>query len=324
MTSPRPLSTPAGARRIGFAFWPDDVPSTLDLINRAEAAGIDTAWLVMPADAYDTPTIAAAALARTDRINVGTSIVPAFTRHPLSLATQALAVAELAPGRFRLGIGTGNLATMANGFGTPVAKPASRLREYATVVRDALTTGAVAFRGEFYQVDAKLPRAVPVDLVVAALGPRLFSIAGELADGAMSWMTPFDYLAETASAAVRDGADRGGRSVPPILAHVPVVAHPEPAVARAVGRRAAAAFAANAQYAQMFAAAGYPVLDGNPSDELIDALVVSGDEATLSDRLGALAESGHELVVTQETADDARAEQDLVLRVIGNVARTLG
>ena len=70
MTSPQLFSPnvrgTVSARRIGFAFWPHDVASTLDLITRAEAAGVDTAWMVMPADAYDTPTVAAAG-PRSDR-----------------------------------------------------------------------------------------------------------------------------------------------------------------------------------------------------------------------------------------------------------------
>src|SRR4029453_7204298 len=159
-------------------------------------------------------TVAAAALARTRDLRIGTSIVPAFTRHPLALATQAVLLAQLAPGRFRLGIGTGNLAVMAEGFGTPLDRPVARMREYLDVLRPALATGEVRHPGRYYGVDAALPAAGPQDIHVAAMGPHMFALAGELADGAMSWMCPLDHLDAVARPALARGAARGGPPVP--------------------------------------------------------------------------------------------------------------
>ncbi|HEY0816082.1 MAG TPA: LLM class flavin-dependent oxidoreductase [Pseudonocardia sp.] len=308
--------------KIGFGFFPSGVPAALDLVERAEEAGAGTAWMVMPPLGYDTPTIAAAALARTGRIAVGTSIVPAFTRHPLTLAAQALTLDELAPGRFRLGVGTGNLAVMADGFGTPVGKPASRTREYVDVVRTAVTTGEVHLDGEFYQVDAVVPRAAPIEVVLAALGPRIFEIAGAVADAAMSWNVPVGYLDAVARPAVARGAAASARPAPPIIAHVPVVVGGDRAEVLAAGRDSLVPFAGNAQYRTMFAAAGVPVEDGEPTDALVDALVVSGDETTVTDQLGALAEAQDELMVSLPWPSGVRRDQeDAVLRMIGSLTR---
>src|SRR3712207_4917138 len=101
--------------RIGVGFRPDDGRQALDLIRRAEAAGGETVWTVMGALGRDTPTIFAAAGVQTERIKLGTAIVPAFTRRPLAMATQALALEDLAPGRLRLGIGTSHQRVMIPG-----------------------------------------------------------------------------------------------------------------------------------------------------------------------------------------------------------------
>ena len=72
----------------------------------------------------------------------------------------------------------------------------------------------------------------------------------------------------------------------------------------------------------MFAAAGVPVEDGEVTDELVDAVVVNGDETAVTDRLGALAESQDELLVSVPWPSGVRRDQeDAVLRVIGNLSR---
>lgn len=323
-TEPRP-----GSGGIGLGFFVPDARSAVELIGRAEGAGVATAWIVMSPAGYDSPTLAAAALASTTRIQVGTSIVPALTRHPVVLATQVAALAELAPHRFRLGIGTSNLAVLADGFGTPVPHPIGTMREYIDVLRAALDTGVVDHHGSSYRVDLQMlappaTRSGPMPVTLAALGPRMFELAGERADAAMSWLCPPDYLDAVARPAVARGAAAAGRPTPPIITHVSAVVATDAVAARAAARPAMEQFARNAQYAAMFAGAGLPIADdGTPSDALIDAVTVHGDETGLTDRLGALAEEHDELLVTLESAGNRRADQDTLLRALGNVTRTL-
>jgi alkanesulfonate monooxygenase SsuD/methylene tetrahydromethanopterin reductase-like flavin-dependent oxidoreductase (luciferase family) len=306
------------AVKIGFGFFPTDLPSAVDLVERAEQAGVDTAWMVMPPLGRDTPLLAAAALARTERISVGTSIVPAATRHPLTLAAQAITLDELAPGRFRLGVGTGNLAIMAGGFGAAVDRPARRTREYVDIVRTAVTTGEAHVDGEFHTVDAVLPHPAAVEVSLAALGPRMFEVAGEVADAAMSWNVPVGHLDAVARPALARGAASAGRAVPPIITHVGVVVGADRAEVLAAGRESLLGFVGNPQYRAMFAAAGVPVEDGEPTDELVDALVVSGDGSAVADRLGELAEGQDELMVSLPWPSGQRRDQeDAVLRVLG-------
>ena len=212
---------------------------------------------------------------------------------------------------------------MADAFGTPLTKPASQLREYVTVLRTGLHDGVVSFDGEFYHVDTPLPERALIPVTVAAVGPNMFAVAGEVADAAMSWMAPFEYLDRVAVPAVERGAAASGRRPPPVVSHITAIVGAEGTAARDVARPAMAVFAHNRQYATMFAAAGMPVReDGNVSDTLIDAVTVSGDETTLTDRLGALADQRGELLVTLETAGDRRDGEDVMFRVLGNLRRS--
>ena len=315
------------APMIGFGFFVQDVPTALDQVQRADRAGVDTAWIVMPPFGWDTPTLAAAALARTERIRVGTSIVPMFTRHPLTLANQAAALAGVAPGRFRLGVGTGNIGLMADGYGTPVTQPVARTREYLQVLRSALVEGTVRHTGAFYDVAASLiagTAAASTELTLAALGPRLFALAGELADAAMSWTCPMAYLDEIARPALAKGAAEAGRPTPPLVTQVTAVVTADRAAARDVARPMLRGFGTNPQYAAMFARAGLPLSeDGTPSDALVDAVVVSGDEVGLTDRLAELADGHDELLVTLQPTSDTpgtrRDEEDVLFRAITNI-----
>jgi 5,10-methylenetetrahydromethanopterin reductase len=319
------MASDAHAVKIGFGIFLNDAPAAVDLVERAERAGVHTAWLVMPPLGQDTMTVAAAALTRTARIRVGTSIVPAFTRHPLNLATQAITLDELAPGRFRLGVGTGNLAVMANGFGTPVNRPAARVREYVDIVRTALGTGEARRAGDFHTVDAKLPHPAQVEVSLAALGPRMFEAAGAVADAAMAWNAPLAYLDTVARPATARGAAAASRPAPPVITHVNVLVTADRAEFLAAGRAALRPFIGNAPYAAMFAAAGLPVgEDREPTPALIDALVVGGDESAVTDRLGELAETQDELLVTLPWPAGVRRDQeDTLLRVLSTVSGAL-
>lgn len=327
-----PQNTPGTPTRgaVGLGFFVPDAPAAVDLVTRAEQAGVETAWIAMHPAGYDSPTLAAAALAATSRIRVGTAIVPALTRHPVALATQVAVLAELAPGRFRLGVGTGNEALTTEGFGIPMPRPLATMREYLDIVRAALETGSVDHQGPDYRValDLATPpaaRSGPLPVALAALGPAMFELAGARADAAISWLCPPAYLDAVARPAVERGAATAGRPVPPIVTHVTAVAVADRVAARRAARATVERFGRIPPYASMFAGAGLAVAeDGTASDGLVDAVMVHGDEAGLTDRLGALAERHDELLVTLETSGNRRDDEDVLLSALGNVTRLLG
>ena len=307
--------------RVGIAIFPRSSGETVDLCVRAERAAVNNAWMVMPATGIDTLTLLAAAAMKTERITLGTTIVPAFTRHPLAFVTQALALEGLAPGRFDLGIGTAHARTMVDVYHVDFDRPLRRLIEYLNIVQPMLKTGSVHFEGEFYRADASFPHAPGTPVPMAALRAPAFRVAGRLADGAMSWNCPTAYIQQVAMPALQEGADSAGRDRPRLMVHVPVLATADrDEVHRKAGEQLRY-YAAAPFYARMFADAGYPLRpDGSVSPELIDDLVVSGTPDEIAAQLRHRLDLGFDVLMVNplRTEDDARHE-DAVLEILGGL-----
>jgi F420-dependent oxidoreductase-like protein len=275
----------------------------------------------------DAVTLFAAAAVRTKRVTFGTSIVPMYPRHPVALATQALVLADLAPGRFRLGVGPSHRPTIEGWFGIPFAKPHVYLREYVQVLRQLLWDGKVDYEGEVFKVHhMALPAgmAAPrVPILISALRANAFRLAGEITDGAISWMCPVPYLVQTALPALKAGADAAGRPVPPLIAHVPVALHTDREAVRAAARREIYSYGRLPFYARMFADAGFPVAaDGTMPDALLDELVVSGDKEAVAARLAAIRARGmQEILVTHITVENQDSEELALIEAITNAAK---
>ena len=307
--------------RVGFNVRRGRARRAIELIQRAEDAGVETIWMTMGAVGADTPTMYAAAAVQTERITLGTSIVPAFTRHPLALASQALVLDDLASGRVRLGIGTSHGPTMAGSYGMAFDRPLTQLREYLQVLRTVLHTGEVEFRGDYYSAKGRLPGAPGTPVLISALSPRSFELAGELSDGAISWLGPLDYLAATARPGLERGAQRAGRDdVPPLVTHISVTMTDDRAASRAAAQKELGYYPQLPFYANMFAEAGYPISDGVYSDELLDQLVIFGDDDGIAEQLADLLEQGFdELLVMPVPVDDREGEEARLIDLIGRL-----
>jgi alkanesulfonate monooxygenase SsuD/methylene tetrahydromethanopterin reductase-like flavin-dependent oxidoreductase (luciferase family) len=274
--------------------------------------------MIQTPPAPDTLTIFAAAAVQTSSIRMGTAIVPTYPRHPLTMVQQALAFGDLAPERLRLGIGPSHRPTIEGVYGMRMTAPLEHLREYVIVLRAALWEGKVDHHGRFFTIKATLPRTPRTPILVSALRTGAFQLAGEIADGAISWMCPVQYLHEKALPALQMGAARSGRPVPPLVAHIPVALGHDRQQILAAARQQISRYARLPFYANMFADAGFPVdPDGTMSDDLIDNLVVSGDEATVIARLTELLTAGlDELllmpVLVTHPADELKRLMELI------------
>jgi F420-dependent oxidoreductase-like protein len=184
-------------------------------------------------------TAAAAALAvagaQVPDIRLGTAVVPTPQRHPLVLASQALSVQAATGNRLTLGIGAGVASLVQGMFGQPVDRPARRMREYLSALRPLLTGQTVDQHGEFITAmgGVSVPRAHPPAVLLAALGPRMLRLAGELADGAITWMTGPRTLAEHTVPLITRAARAAGRPSPRIVAGLVVCVTGDVADARA-------------------------------------------------------------------------------------------
>jgi probable F420-dependent oxidoreductase len=201
------------ARRLGITvpFEAFTLAEHGELAREAEGLGYTDAWSfeIDGVDAF-TP-LAAVGLASGMRL--GTAIANVFTRGPATLAVSAAGLAEIAPGRFCLGIGAGSQVIVEAWNGGAFQRPATRVRETAQVLRRALDGERVVFRGETVSVDGfrlSRPPAHRVPLFVAALRPGMLGVAGEVADGViLNWLAPDDV--PRCVAVVREAARAAGR-----------------------------------------------------------------------------------------------------------------
>src|SRR5438046_4751566 len=216
------VSTLPIRERVGLVIEARDVATAINKIREAEQAGVQQVWMTQSVGMLDTLTLFAAAAAHTTHIRLGTSIVPIYPRHPLVMAQQAVTVDALAPGRLRLGVGTSHRHVMENMFGLSMSSPLGYLREYVEVMRQVLWEGRVDHQGTFFKVAASIPHPAQIPLLISALGEKAFHLAGEIADGAISWVCPVPYLLDKALPALRAGAQSQHRPAPPLVAHIPV------------------------------------------------------------------------------------------------------
>jgi F420-dependent oxidoreductase-like protein len=300
--------------RAGLVVRKPTPAATLAAIEQAEARGVAAVWSTVGGAAPDAVTLFAAAGAQTTRIGLGSAIVPTYPRHPVVLASQALAIEGLAPGRFRLGIGPSHRPTMEGSLGLTMGKPLDHLREYLTILRGLLWEGKTDFDGTYFHVHAALPPdAAPprTPVPISALRVNAFSLAGEIADGAISWVCPVPYLIDTALPAMRAAAEAAGRPTPPLIGHVPVAVSTDRTAVREIARQQLGTYGRLPFYRGMFADAGFPIGgDSILPDALLDELVVSGDADSVAARLAAIQAAGvDELLVLQVPIRDADAEE---------------
>jgi len=307
--------------RVGLVIYGTDAAAAVAAIIAAEAAGMRQVWMTQLTSAPDTMAIFAAAAVQTNSVRLGTAIVPTYPRHPVSLAQQALTLGDLAPNRLRLGIGPSHRPTIEGFYGIPMTAPLEHLREYVAVLRAALWEGEVDYQGRFFTVKATMPRTPRTPILISALRTGAFHLAGEVSDGAISWVCPVPYLLEKARPALRAGAAKSGRPVPPLVACIPVALSKDRQAVLAVARSQLSRYGRLPFYANMFADAGFPIApDGTMTDALIDSLVVYGDEATIAARFNELLEAGlDELLIMKVQVADPEVEQVRLARLIGQL-----
>ena len=315
---------PTTRERVGLVVDGSNATAATKTIVAAEAAGVQQIWMVQPPWSPDVLTTLAAAATKTSTVRLGTSIVPTYPRHPLVMAQQALSLYDIAPGRLRLGIGPSHQAIIEGIYGLPQTTPLAHLREYIKVLHAALWEGKVDHHGHFFNVIVTLPRITQTPVLISTLGKKAFQLAGEVADGALSWMCPVQYLLNTAIPALRTAAAANGRSAPPppLVAYVSVALSQDRPSIMAAGHRVLDMYAKLPFYAKMFSDAGFPLTAGQTSvpDSLVDSLIVSGNEATVAARFTELLAAGlDELMVTLVPIKDAVDELTRLMHLIGQL-----
>jgi len=286
-----------GGQRGGCSFGPvdrygitvpfDDVPLGEHgaWYQRLDELGYTEVW-TGEANGADGFTPLALAAVASDRLRLGTAVVPVYTRGPGLLAMQAATMAELAPGRFALGVGSSSDVIVERWNATPFLEPYKRVRDTVRFLRAALTGEKVDAEYETFSVRGfRLGRPLeqPPPIYVAALRPGMLRLAGREADGAiLNWLS----AADVSKVVPEVGAGKA------IVARIFVCPTDDAERARYVGRIGIAAYLNVGVYAAFHEWLGRgPLLQGMWTawragdrkaalaaipDEVVDELVVHG------------------------------------------------
>jgi F420-dependent oxidoreductase-like protein len=225
--------------RIGLMIGGDGQRRTLEDIlaaaRRAETAGIDDLWM---ANIFSHDAISTLALVgrETARIGLGTAVTPTYPRHPTAMAQQALTTAAASGNRFTLGIGLSHQIVIEDMLGLSYAQPARHMREYLSVLMPLVRGETANFQGEQFRVNnvtLDVADASRLPVVVAALGPVMLKLAGELADGTNTWMVGPKTMENHIVRRLTAAASAAGRPDPSVVGGFPIVLTNKPDDARA-------------------------------------------------------------------------------------------
>jgi probable F420-dependent oxidoreductase len=193
------------------------------------------------ADGADGLTPLALVSAWEPRLRLGTAILPAYTRAPALMAQSAATMADAAPGRFVLGVGSSSNVIVERWNGIPFEQPYRRVRDVVRFLRDAFTGEKVTHDYDTFAIDGfrlGVRPETPPPIVVAALRDGMLRMAGREADGAITnWLGPDDV--PQVAAALREGAGGDDRE---LVARIFVCPSDNVDVVRAGARRAIAAY----------------------------------------------------------------------------------
>ena len=191
----------------------------------AEAAGFASVWVAQPPDDFDALTAVALMGRVTNRIEIGTAVLPLQTRHPIAMAHQALSTQAVCEGRLTLGVGPSHHWVIEDMLGLTYDKPARLVRSYLEVLNTAFAgPGPVDVVNEHFTIHNPLAITdiTPTPILLAALAPLMLKIAGELTDGTVLWMADDRNIGEHIAPSITKAAADVGRPAPRIVAGVPV------------------------------------------------------------------------------------------------------
>jgi alkanesulfonate monooxygenase SsuD/methylene tetrahydromethanopterin reductase-like flavin-dependent oxidoreductase (luciferase family) len=238
----------------------DDLACAVALARLADDLGYDSVWVTHGLGRDSFVALAAYAYA-TRRIGLGNGVVPIYPRHPVAMAQEAVTLAEVSGGRFRLGIGLSHRPSMVDALGLDMGRPLEVMREYVAVVRAALT-GRARFEGAHYRVAwqaAFTPPSPPPPLLLAGLAVPMLELAGEVADGVVLWLCAPEYIRRVAVPALARGRAKAGKSLDgfEVAAAVPLAVTDDVPALTAVFREELVRYLLLPYYRAMLRASGF-------------------------------------------------------------------
>ncbi len=303
-----------------LAFWKRyDRKLYLRAAQLADELGYHSFW-VPEAWGYEAFQLLAEIAVHTRRIQLGTGIVNVFSRSPGLIAMSAATLDEISEGRLILGLGTSAPRVIEGFHGRPYRKPLTQLKDVIRVVRTLLAGGRLSEAGAelndyrpFTLAMEPTRRRIPI--YVAALKRKSITTIGEMADGWIPTMWPWDRLDEPLSW-IAEGAARAGRdpseiAVAPYTTVIPIAGHAEQKAREIIAfyiggmgefyRHLVAGFGFQDEVERIVALYKDKATRARAADavtpEMVRALTISGDPATCLERLRRCKEHGVDLPI---------------------------
>jgi F420-dependent oxidoreductase-like protein len=254
----------------------------------AEEAGVSSIWVPQIPDEFDVFTAATLVGAETTRAEVGTAVVPVQVRHPIALAQQALSVQAVCGGRFTLGLGVSHHWIVDEMLGLPYERPVTALRAQLDVLERAFAgPGPVDVENEQFRVHNPLDITdiTPTPVLLAALGPVMLRLAGERTDGTILWMADERAIESHVAPHLNKAAEGAGRSVPRIVAGIPVCVCDDDEVETAYART-------NRILSEAEVSPNYQKLLDLGDAKNVGDLLAAGRESAVEKRLRSFADAG--------------------------------
>lgn len=297
---------------LGASKGPDNsLDGLVKAAQDAESKGFDDLWM---ANIFSFDAISALSIVgrETKKIGLGTAVTPTYPRHPSAIAQQALTASAASNGRFKLGIGLSHKLVIEDMLGFSYEKPARHMKEYLSILGPLLKGETVTYQGEQYRVNnitVTVPGSGHVPLLVAALGPNMLRLAGQLADGTVTWMTGPNTLESHIIPKITLAAEEANKEAPMIVAGFPMVLTNKPEAAREAIGKSLEVYGMLPSYRAMLDKEG---LKG-PAD-----IAFAGDEAELRQNLQRLKDIG----VTDFSAAIVADDEETYLRTVEFLATT--
>ena len=271
----------------GNAGRPADVHGLVEQAADADRDGFDLLWHSHTLGDDSLIAIAMAG-AVTERIELITGVIPVQSRTPVLMAQQALTAQTATGGRLSLGLGVAHPETVPLIWGQAYDRPAKYMREYLSALTPLLHEGRVDFAGEMVMaqaaLDFNLRGVAPPRVLIAALGPLMLKLAGEMTDGTVLWVTGPKTIESHIAPRISRATEQAGREAPPrIVAALPICVTDDAPRARGAAARAFRGYGRLVNYRR--------VLDIEGVDGAGDVAVV-GTEPEVEEQLRGLAAAG--------------------------------
>ncbi len=316
--------------RIGVMVGPErgryatKVEQMVAAAQGAEEAGFASVWIPQIPDEFDALTAATLVGAATERIEIGTAVVPIQPRHPIALAQQALSTQAVCDGRLALGLGVSHHWIIDEMLGLPYERPAATMRDYLDVLEPALAgPGPVDVENDGFRVHNPLDitDVTPTPVLLAALGPMMLRLAGERTDGTILWMADERAIATHVAPHLTKAAEGAGRPAPRIVAGIPVCLCRDSEIDVAVART-------NRILAEAEVSPNYQALLDQGDAQQVGDLLAAGDEAAVEKRLRSFADAGAtdlsiRVVPIGEDREERLASSQRTRALLSGLAQTL-